>query len=722
MQFKNIKIKNFKSFPDNEITIDLNFKGIKLLSGENGSGKTTIFDAIYWCIYGKSKVSIDKVVNKTTGKNCKVMLTFIINNQEYTVLRYRNSDKHGNSLFLFKGEEDLTLKGMNKTQEKIEEIIGIDYNAMSSSVILSSEIYKPFLRATESNRLKIFESIFLLGEINTYSKVLKVINKKTKEEYDLINEKFLEKKTSIETSKSNLINYKENIKKNINFFKDQISLAEIELNDLKKKLEESNSININVLIDDLDKNIKIKEKILEIENGIETLINKKKPLDLDKLSDLKEKLNNFKNIDIEAEKKKIKENEEKIRINKDRTYKQKDINNNISSIAYSFNNLKEVLKKNKEEALDIQARIKKIQKNIETCPTCGQKIEKDKHTEILNEKIIKYKDIISVLKENNDKYRELLRELESKKQELSEITLEETVEIKDDYIEFINNFKFNKQKAESEYKLLYNDIRSKDESNKDIDKEIKDLEFKLFENKKLLKEEKYSKEYLENLKNLTTNINERIKEKEDEVKLANEKIKVSIDIAYVEEMKNNITKFLEEKTEIETKRNKVIEKLVYQEKMAEIFSNKDSGFKKYFINRTIDLFNEKVNLYLPFFFDEKIKIIFDKNLKESIVFRDKETDFNEFSSGQKTRCEIAIIFSLYLLVRTMFNNGTNLLVFDEILDNNLDIKGVNAVVDLLEDISKDSTIFIVSHKEEYKEKFENVMKIIKDENGFSKVA
>jgi len=722
MQFKNIKIKNFKSFPDNEITIDLNFKGIKLLSGENGSGKTTIFDAIYWCIYGKSKVAVEKVINKTTGKNCKVMLTFVINNQEYTILRYRNSDKHGNNLFLFKGNEDLTLKGMNKTQEKIEEIIGIDYNAMSSSIILSSEIYKPFLRATESNRLKIFESIFLLGEINTYNKVLKVLNKKTKEEYDLINEKFLESKASIDTSKLNLINYKEKIKKNINFFKEQISIAEKELEELKRKLTESNSIDINLLMNDLDKNVKIKEKISEIENEIEILTNKKKYLDLDKLSELKEKLDNFKNIDVEAEKKKIEENEKKLKINKDKIYKQKDINNNISSITYSINNVKEVLKKNKEEALDIQAKIKNIQKNIETCPTCGQRIEKDKHKEILNEITIKYKNIISELKENNNKYKELLQELEKKKQELEKIIFEETVEIKDSYIEFINNFKFNKQKAESEYKLLYNDIHAKEENNKEINKEIKDLEFKLFESRRLLKEEKYSKEYLENLKNLTSNINEKIKEKEDEIKLANERVKVSIDIDYVEEMKNNISKILKEKKQVEDKRNKIIEKLLYQEKMAEIFSNKDSGFKKYFINRTIDLFNEKVNLYLPFFFDEQVKITFDKNLKETIVFRNKEADFNEFSSGQKTRCEIAIIFSLYLLVRTMFNNGTNLLVFDEILDNNLDIKGVNAVVDLLEDISKDSTIFIVSHKEEYKEKFENVMKIIKDENGFSKVA
>jgi DNA repair exonuclease SbcCD ATPase subunit len=60
-------------------------------------------------------------------------------------------------------------------------------------------------------------------------------------------------------------------------------------------------------------------------------------------------------------------------------------------------------------------------------------------------------------------------------------------------------------------------------------------------------------------------------------------------------------------------------------------------------------------------------------------------------------------------------------VFDEILDMNLDDDGVNSVVNILNNIANDSSVFIVSHKEEYKEKFSDVLKVYMDGNGFTKI-
>ena len=66
MKLQYVKLKNFKSYPDQETTIDLSFDGIKLLVGENGDGKSTFFDAIMWGIYGKNKDGVDGVVNIKT--------------------------------------------------------------------------------------------------------------------------------------------------------------------------------------------------------------------------------------------------------------------------------------------------------------------------------------------------------------------------------------------------------------------------------------------------------------------------------------------------------------------------------------------------------------------------------------------------------------------------------------------------------------------------------
>jgi DNA repair exonuclease SbcCD ATPase subunit len=126
-------------------------------------------------------------------------------------------------------------------------------------------------------------------------------------------------------------------------------------------------------------------------------------------------------------------------------------------------------------------------------------------------------------------------------------------------------------------------------------------------------------------------------------------------------------------------------------------------------------------MYLPFFFKDDIIITFDKNLNETIIFKDMETEFNELSSGQKTRAELAVVFSLYMMVRALFGSGTNLLVFDEILDKNLDDDGVDSVVNILNNIAEESAIFVVSHKEEYKEKFPLSIKVKTDGNGFTKL-
>ena len=127
-------------------------------------------------------------------------------------------------------------------------------------------------------------------------------------------------------------------------------------------------------------------------------------------------------------------------------------------------------------------------------------------------------------------------------------------------------------------------------------------------------------------------------------------------------------------------------------------------------------------MYLPFFFDDDISITFDKNLNEKIEFRSLPTEWNELSSGQKTRAELAVVFSLYMMVRALFGSGTNLLVLDEIIDQNLDLDGVNSVVNVLNNIASDGAVFIVSHRDDYKERFEDVLKVEIDGNGFTKVS
>ena len=135
----------------------------------------------------------------------------------------------------------------------------------------------------------------------------------------------------------------------------------------------------------------------------------------------------------------------------------------------------------------------------------------------------------------------------------------------------------------------------------------------------------------------------------------------------------------------------------------------------------ISFFNESINFYIPFFFNKEIKIEFDKDLNETINYDNKVVSFKSFSAGGKTRLEIATAFALFNLSKTFFSSDTNLLVFDEILDMNLDSFGFEAVVEVIKGMAENS-IFIISHQEAIKDSFDDVIRIEADENGFSKIA
>lgn len=67
----------------------------------NGSGKSSIFEAIQWCLFGslaRGKLTADSVVNNVVGKNCRVILTFEHAGRTFVVMRTRKDEEYGNGL------------------------------------------------------------------------------------------------------------------------------------------------------------------------------------------------------------------------------------------------------------------------------------------------------------------------------------------------------------------------------------------------------------------------------------------------------------------------------------------------------------------------------------------------------------------------------------------------------------------------------------------------
>jgi len=87
--FKYIRWKNILSTGNSWTEIKLNKSKSTLIVGENGSGKSTILDALSWSLYGKAFRKVNKVqmINSINGKGAEVQVEFTIGKDEYQVNR-----------------------------------------------------------------------------------------------------------------------------------------------------------------------------------------------------------------------------------------------------------------------------------------------------------------------------------------------------------------------------------------------------------------------------------------------------------------------------------------------------------------------------------------------------------------------------------------------------------------------------------------------------------
>lgn len=167
MKFLTIGIVNFLAI--GEASFHLADRGLVLIQGtneddssaaSNGSGKSSIADAICWCLYGVTArgVSGDAVVNNAVGKDCMVTLLVEDAGERYQITRHRRSKAKKNALELVHctatGPVDLTLGTEKLTQERIERLIGASYDIFKAAVYAGQESF-PDLPGMTDKTLKL---------------------------------------------------------------------------------------------------------------------------------------------------------------------------------------------------------------------------------------------------------------------------------------------------------------------------------------------------------------------------------------------------------------------------------------------------------------------------------------------------------------------------------------------------------------------------------------
>ena len=151
---------------------------------------------------------------------------------------------------------------------------------------------------------------------------------------------------------------------------------------------------------------------------------------------------------------------------------------------------------------------------------------------------------------------------------------------------------------------------------------------------------------------------------------------------------------------------------------------RDNGIKSKVIKQYLPVMNKLINQYLQVL-DFFVSFHIDEEFNETIKSRHRDIfSYSSFSEGERTRIDLALIFTWRQIAKMKNSISTNLLVMDEICDSSLDAVGVENLIKIIDASDKNNSVFIISHKTELTEessRFDRTLEF-KKEGNFSKMS
>ena len=188
IKFRKITLNNFMSFENATIDFTCN-SGYTIVSGvnnnpddlakSNGSGKSSLWESIVWCLTGETIRGTKQVSNKYTNDGALVELEFSIDNDLYKILRSKDNRQYGSNLKIYVNNEDKSGKGIRDGEKILSEILpDVTSDLLGSVIVLGQGLPQRFTNNTPSGRKEVLEKLsksdFMIEDIKN-----KLSNRKT---------------------------------------------------------------------------------------------------------------------------------------------------------------------------------------------------------------------------------------------------------------------------------------------------------------------------------------------------------------------------------------------------------------------------------------------------------------------------------------------------------------------------------------------------------------
>jgi exonuclease SbcC len=686
----------------------------------NGIGKTALLDGIRFALYGKGRFDSKSKMVKRGKEHCQVCFEFILDGETYKIIRKLNARSGILSVIFSRKDEGkweskgLTCDTPSQTNDKIIEIIKMNHDTFVNVVYFRQNDIG-FASANVSKRKEILKEALQIGIWDEYQKVAKINEKNLTEQLSLINEriKLLGEVEEEIVDIDNKIKNKNELLKEYNIKYKDLSTNISKLDEIVSNLE------IHIAKNELLNRKKI-EKEIEDYNSQINIINKQREKYQEKTN---RNLQILKNIEIECNNlyKQLILHYENILIVNHRNYNEinveyKKYSKKIITSKYS----EEGFKSNKDKRTLCRKTITELELDLKhlltlspgkECPTCLSKID----------------DINSVVKKRTEKQRSIEKKIKEQNEILKaidKITKEEEGVLKQAEISVVEAEKTNliiakKQAIQEE---LNNEIIK-------IKSDCIELENKLNKINKKSEELTLNLNSLNNIKELIQklekcNVNKKQLYKDSEL-LKENIIKTSVEQGNLKGYREELERRQSEKRTLLNEENSCSSKLSIYSKLSVAFGK--DGIQSIILENITEDLRQYTNSILKRIYYKPVNVDFitqrqttTGSWKEDfdIVIRiDNEVyNFEDLSGGEQIRLSVAVRLALSFILMKRIGSKVQCLFFDEI-DSNLDKSGIQAFYEIINELSKDFKILVISHNDYMKDKFENIIEIRMNEEG-----
>jgi DNA repair exonuclease SbcCD ATPase subunit len=762
IRIKQVQVENFLTIK--QASMNFSNRGLILVEGPNGVGKSALcVESLSYGLFGVSErygKKRDEVVNRFVDKDCRVYVQLEVDGMDVIVDSYRKHGKHtvqlpngktyqagGNEIFLFINGEDKRGNSNDQTLDKIVKLLDMDYTGFTSSIVFGQTISQYFSGLSDSDQKKVVERLLGITWVPNAYEISKGDRERCSAAISLIDTEIQSYSNKLEEGKKELEQYKEKYES----FEDGRKIKIEELKKLFVEMKEISNIEEDIHNKEETKT-KLDKESEELTIGVKILEKELAIIDTEDKRRIKvEELNKFfieiKDVSLIQELIAKKEKE-------------------LEIISFEYENLTKEVKglEKKMDAIDVaisivNRSISSLNHKVEDldkskvgsiCEKCGSTIEEKsvfKYRFNLEDEIKTSKTEFSTLNVKRDGLVSDLSLQSAKSSDTYQMLKEFEGDLKELKLK-LNVIVLENARIEERNLSISNQIKEL-QKNKNLYIELTEVAFKK-EKKKLesnliICNDKYS-EVSKNIRMMEEGLKE-LKLKLNVIVLENARIEernlsISNQIKELQDTKN-IYGEMSEKSSIEVEKLKALleeKRIIVGELNSELeyhqfwengFSNR--GIKSYIIESVIPQINEYASMYASAL-GGKYDISFSPQRQtKGGEIREKFTpivvnklgsgNYEGNSNGERRAIDAIMMFVLGDLAASRNNKRFSLLILDDVFEK-LDEEVCDSVIGVLrmmtrgnnKGLPKRESIFVLSHLDYFKSKFENRIEV-KKENG-----